>query len=167
MDLDLSWIDIGFALFVLLSMWIGLVRGFAFELLSLAGWFAAWFAALQLTPHLVGYVHLGPLGSNMNRGVTFVSVFFASLVLWSLAARMLRALIRATPLGFFDRLLGATFGLVRGLVVLLVLATMVDISPWSRSIAWQRSQGVNWLNTMLDELRPWLVDKNPLKKSTA
>ena len=92
--------------------------------------------------------------------MTFACVFLAALVLWSLAARLLRALIRATPLSPIDRVLGAGFGLLRGMVVLLVVAAVVALSPLARGEAWQRSQGAGWLNAMLHALRP--VFTNPV-----
>ena len=154
MAIDLGWVDIALAAFLALSVLVGLARGFVFELLSLAGWFAAYFVGLWLTPSFQAHVHVGVPGSTLNYGTTFACVFLAALIVWSLAARLVRALIRATPLSPFDRLLGAGFGCVRGLVVLLVVATVVGVSPWGQSSAWQRSQGVVWLNAVLHELRP-------------
>ena len=167
MTIDLGWVDIGLAAFLLLSVLIGLARGFVFELLSLAGWFAAWFAGWWLTPMFVGYIRIGEPGSTLNYGVTFACVFLVALVVWSLGARLVRALIRATPLSAFDRLLGAGFGFMRGLVVLLVVATVVGISPWGQSIAWQRSQGVVLLNTVLHELRPLFINDTAPQNPTA
>ncbi len=166
MAIDLGWVDIGLAAFMLLSIVVGLARGFVFELLSLAGWFAAYFAGLLLTPMFVGYIPIGAAGSTLNYGVTFACVFFAALVVCSLAARLLRALIRATPLSAFDRLLGAGFGCVRGLLVLLLVATAIGVSPWARSTAWQRSQGAVWLNAVLEELRPLFVNETPFRNPT-
>ena len=158
MAVDFGWVDIGFAAFLVLSVLVGLMRGVVFELLSLAGWFAAYFVALWWTPSFQTYINVGAPGSILNYGTTFACVFIVTLIVWSLGARLVRALIRATPLSPIDRLLGAGFGFVRGLVVLLVVATVVGISPWGQSPAWQRSQGVFWLNAVLHELRPLFIN---------
>jgi membrane protein required for colicin V production len=154
MGIDIGWVDIALLAFLALSVIVGLMRGFVFELLSLAGWFAAYFAARWLTPTFAPHLPIGQSGSALNYGVTFACVFLVALVVWSLGARLIRALIRATPLSPIDRLLGAAFGLLRGLVVLLVVATVVGVSPLSKSPQWQRSQGALWLNALLQELRP-------------
>jgi membrane protein required for colicin V production len=147
-------VDIGLFALLVLSMTIGLMRGFVFELLSLAGWLVAYLAGRWLTPEFQRHIHVGELGSALNYAATFAIVFLAALVLWSLGARLVRALIRATPLSTIDRLLGAGFGLLRGLVLLLIVAAAIGVSPWAKSIAWQRSQGALWLNALLQELRP-------------
>ena len=150
----ISWLDIGLMAFLLLSVLIGLMRGFVFELLSLAGWFVAYFVARLFAPSFESYIHIGELGSSLNYSATFACVFLVALVLWSIGARLVRALIRATPLSPIDRLLGAGFGLVRGMVVLLIAVLLVGMSPWAKSTMWQQSVGVAWLNAVVHELRP-------------
>ncbi len=159
--IDIGWVDIALMIFVLISVVVGLMRGFVFELLSLAGWFAAFFAGRWFTPVAQPYIHIGEPGSTLNYGTTFACVFIATLIVWSLAARLVRALIRATPLKAIDRLLGACFGMLRGLVVLLVVATVVGVSPLAGSMAWQQSRGAVWLNVLLQELRPVLANELP------
>ena len=161
MVIELGWIDIGMTALLALSVVVGLARGFVFEMLALAGWFAAYFAALWFTPTFQEAVHIGASGSSLNYLLTFGGVFLVALVAWSLIARLIRALIRATPLSLFDRLLGAAFGLLRGLVVLLVIATLVDVSAWRESSAWQRSQGGARLRAALHELRPFFSNDTP------
>jgi membrane protein required for colicin V production len=166
-NIELGWVDIGLAAFLLLSVLVGLMRGVVFELLSLVGWFVAYFVGLWLTPMFVAYIHIGAPGSMLNYVVTFACVFLVALVVWSIGARLVRALIRATPLSPLDRLLGAGFGFVRGLVVLLIVAAVVGISPWGRSPAWQSSQGVAWLNAVVHELRPVFTNEVPSSPSSS
>ena len=153
---SLGWVDIGLLAFLVLSIGFGLVRGLVFEVLSALGWVAAYFGAQWLAPLAEPYIHVGDPGSALNHGVAFASAFLVTLVVWSLAARLVRALVHATPLSPVDRLLGAGFGLVRGVVVLMALATLIGLTPLQRSPAWQQSEGVIWLNAALQGLKPLL-----------
>ena len=159
MALDLIWVDIGLLAFLALSVLVGLMRGFVFELLSLAGWFAAYFAALQWTAWALPHIPVGQPGSALKHGIAFACVFVVALIAWSLAARLVRSLIHATPLSPVDRIFGAGFGLLRGMVALLVLAAVVGITPLARSTAWQQSHGAVWLNALLQGLRPWFSNE--------
>ena len=139
-----------------LSVLVGLVRGLLFEVLSLLGWVAAYVAAQLWGGEVAPHVPVGVAGSALNDAAGFVVAFIAVLLLWSLGTRLLRWLVHATPLKLADRVLGATFGLLRGALVLLALATIVAMTPAAREPAWQASRGAGWLHGMLLELKPVL-----------
>ena len=153
---DIGWVDIAMGAFLALSVVVGLMRGVVFELLSLTGWFAAYFAARWFAPLVLPYVQVGAPESNLNQGIALVSVFIAALVIWSLVARLARLLIRATPLSAPDRLLGSGFGLLRGVLVLMVVVLVVGVTPAATSAGWHRSKAAVWLNAAVQEVRPWL-----------
>ena len=140
------------------SVIVGLVRGFVFELLSLAGWVVAWFAARWGAPLLAPQLPVGEPGSALNAGAAFTLAFAGALLGWALLARLVRLLIHATPLSLPDRLLGALFGALRGGVLLLALATVLALTPASQSAAWQGSQGARWLQQGLAALKPLLPE---------
>ena len=155
----LSWLDWTLLAVLVLSVVVGLVRGFVFECLSLAGWVAAWFAAQWGAPVLAPYLpqlSIGSAGSSLNLGLAFALVFVAALIAWSLLERLIRMLIHATPLSLPDRLLGAGFGFLRGTVLLLVVATVVTLTPASQSQSWRTSHGAHWLGVALVTLKPLL-----------
>jgi membrane protein required for colicin V production len=151
-----GWVDIALLAVLAASMLVGLLRGLVFEVLSLAGWVVAYVAAQWLAPAVAPHVAVGAPGSAINAGTAFFIVFAVVLIAWSLAARLVKMLVHATPLSLPDRVLGAGFGALRGLVVLLVLATVVAMTPAVRSAAWQGSQGAGWLALALAQLRPML-----------
>jgi membrane protein required for colicin V production len=90
--------------------------------------------------------------------VAFAVAFVGALVAWGLLARLLRLLIRATPLSLPDRLLGAVFGALRGTVLLLAVATVVLLSPAAQSELWRHSKGARWLAQALHQLKPLLPE---------
>ncbi|HZE91660.1 MAG TPA: CvpA family protein [Rhizobacter sp.] len=153
----MSWVD-GVLLGVLvLSMLVGAMRGLAFEIMSLLGWFAAYFAAQWLAPMAAPHIPLGQPGSPMNWGAAFTAVFMAALLVWAVASGVLRLLIQASPLSPVDRLLGAAFGLVRGTVLLLAAATLINLTPLAKTNSWHACVGAHWLNSALTGLRPVLA----------
>lgn len=155
----LAWVD-GLLLAVLVvSVAVGLWRGLVFELMSLVGWVAAYVAAQAFSPQLAAWVPVGSPGSALHQGAAFAATFVLALIAWSLLARLLRLVIHATPLTVIDRLLGAGFGLLRGAVLLLALATVVAFTPAVRSMAWQASTGAAWLGAALHSIQPWLPDE--------
>ena len=152
----MSAVDIGLLLVLAVSMVVGIVRGLVFELLSLVGWVVAYVAAQFLVTGVAPHVPLGKPGTALNYAASFACCFVLVLVAWMLLARVIRWVIQATPLSLVDRALGAGFGLLRGLVLLLALATVLALTPWSRSEAWQASEGASWLNGALRQLKPVL-----------
>jgi membrane protein required for colicin V production len=82
--------------------------------------------------------------------------FVVALVAWGLLARLVRLLIKATPLTIPDRLLGALFGFVRGGLLGVVVATVVALTPAAQSPLWQSSLGAQWLGVVVQGLKPLL-----------
>ena len=155
---QLSWIDWALLAVLVLSVIIGLVRGFVFECLSLAGWVVAWFGAQWAAPWLSLQLPVGAPGSALNLGAAFALAFIAALVVWGLLAKLIRMLIHATPLSVPDRLLGAGFGILRGGVLLLAVATVVGLTPAAQSKAWREARGARWLQQTLHAMKPLLPE---------
>ena len=155
---DLSWLDWTLLAVLAFSVVVGLVRGFVFECLSLAGWVVAWFAAQWGAPQLAPQLPVGAPGTALNLGAAFALTFVAALIVWTLLSRLVRLLVHATPLSLPDRLLGAVFGLLRGGVLLLAVATVMALTPASQSTVWRMSHGARWLGVALASLKPLLPE---------
>jgi membrane protein required for colicin V production len=153
-----GWIDWALLAVLALSMLVGIVRGFAFEVLSLAGWLLAWFGAQWLAPELAPHLPVGSPGSALNHAAAFVAGFIAVLLGCALLARLVRMLVHATPLSLADRALGAGFGLARGALLLLAVAMVVALTPLASSASWQASPGARWLSAALAGLQPLLPE---------
>lgn len=154
----LGWVDWGLLAVLAVSVLVGLWRGLVFELMSLVGWLVAYVAAQLWSGAVAQHLPLGTPGSALQQGLAFALTFVAALLVWALLARLARLLVQATPLTLVDRTLGAGFGLLRGGVLLLALATVVALTPAVRSQPWQASQGAAWLGVLLTGLRPMLPE---------
>ena len=150
------WLDILLGITVLISMGIGIMRGLVFEMFSVVGWFAAYFAALWLAPHLVPYIPSALSGAGLRHGIALGVTFVAVLLGWSLMSRALRMLVRGSPMSGTDRMLGAGFGIARGVVLLLAVATVIRLTPLVEAPAWRQSTAVGWLEAALRGLKPVL-----------
>jgi membrane protein required for colicin V production len=155
---QLGWVDWALLAVLVASVVVGLWRGLVFEVLSLAGWVVAFIAAQAFAPGVAAVLPIGVPGSALNHGVAFALTFLLALIVWALGSRLLRLIIHATPLQPVDRMLGGVFGLARGAVLLLAVATVVMLSPAQRSSAWQQSRGAAWLATALQGLKPVLPE---------
>ena len=155
-DVQLGWVDIALLAVFGLSVLIGLWRGFVFEIVSLLGWVVAFIIANTLGPLLAQFIPFGDVGSPVRLWVAYILVFVLVLLTCTLLARMLRALISATPLSFVDRLLGGLFGVARGALILVVVGMLVSLSPYSTSATWRNSHGALWLGMALEGLKPVL-----------
>ena len=141
-----------------LSILIGIWRGLIYELMSLAGWLVAYVVAMAFAADVGPFLPIGEPGSALNHAAAVVASFVGALIVWGLLARLVRMLIAATPLTLPDRVLGAGFGLLRGILLLLVMATALALTPAAQSPWWQQSRGAQWLGVALEGLRPVLPD---------
>jgi len=151
-----GWVDWTLLTVLALSVVVGLWRGLVFELMSLVGWVVAYVAAQLYAAQVAPHLPIGLPGSALNLGAGFALTFVGVLIGWTLLARLVRLLVHATPLTLVDRTLGAAFGLARGGVLLLALATVVAFTPAAQSQPWQDSQGAAWLRVALQGIKPVL-----------
>ncbi len=152
--MELGWVDWALLALLLLSTVVGLVRGLAFEVLSVLGWVVAYVGAQWATPRVAASIPVGSPGSALNHVATFALMFVAVLFLWAVLAWLVKKLVRASVLSTADRALGAAFGLLRGVLIALVVATLVMWTPLARSQAWQASHGAAWLQQIIAGIKP-------------
>ena len=154
----IGWVDWALIAVLTISVVVGLWRGLVFEVMALAGWVAAWFAAQWAAPEIAPHLPIGSRGGGLNLGVAFLLAFVVALLVWTLLARLVRLLVQATPLSLPDRLFGAAFGVLRGAVLLLAVATVVAFTPAAQSHDWRASHGARWLGQTLSVLKPLLPE---------
>jgi membrane protein required for colicin V production len=158
MDIALSWVDLGLAFVLLLSVAVGLWRGLVFEVMSLAGWVVAYFAAAPLSTVVAGWLPEGKFGPAVEHLAALVLAFVLILLIWSLVSRLIKTLVQASPLSVLDRLGGAGFGALRGCLVVLLLVLVVGATPFAESRTWRASQAAPVLTGVLHDLAPLLPE---------
>ncbi|HTC93680.1 MAG TPA: CvpA family protein [Terriglobales bacterium] len=146
--------DWGLVAIVLLSALMATAEGFFFEIFFLAGsvlgyLIAAW-EYTRVAPWFSQFVSAQWVANTAG----FLTVFFAVILLAGMAGRMARWIFKEAGLQWFDRALGAAFGLARGIVIATVLVmSLVAFSPGVAMVSQSRlghyflvfGYGVSWL----------------------
>ena len=152
----LDWV---FVAVLLASMLIGAWRGLVYEVLSLTGWVVSFFVAQWFAPDMAELLPMGESPGALRYAAGFVVVFVGSVFVCGFFAWLGKKLVDAIGLRPADRTLGAAFGVLRGLVLLLAVAVVVGITPMREAVWWQESQGAPVLSEMLRGLKPALPDE--------
>lgn len=152
----MGWVDLTLLAMLAISVALGLWRGLVFEVLTIAGWLVAYLAAPFVAPWLETLLPAERMGPSLLHALGLVLAFILVLLLWGLGAKLVRALIHATPLSVLDRLGGGAFGVLRGVLLGLLVVVVVGMTPAVRSQPWQDSRLAPWLHLTLSELRPML-----------
>jgi membrane protein required for colicin V production len=140
------------ALSTILAFWRGLIR----VVMSLVALIAAVLAAIQFSPDVA--TMLPPVGDNPVTGyvAAFALIFLVVALVGALLGWVLSRAIRAIGLGFVDRLLGAVFGVARGVLIVVILVLLAGLTTLPRQEWWQNALLVPPLVVAALSLRPWL-----------
>ncbi len=157
--MDVSLTDWILLLVLFVSMVVGFWRGLVYEVLSLAGWVAAFILAQWFASDVIVWLpFLKSAAEPLQYAIAFVVVFIASLFAAGMVSWLIKMLVETVGLRPVDRSLGALFGLARGMVLLLALTVVVQLTGFSTEVWWKNAHGPIWLNASLDRLKPLLPE---------
>ncbi len=137
----LNTVDIAILLVAMISIFIGAWRGFLYEVLSLAGWFAAFFLARWLAADVAAMLPMAGASAGLRLVVAFVLVFVGAAFAAGLVSWLVRKLVAQLGLRPVDRLLGAVFGMIRAVLLLIVGGFVVGMTPLAKHEMWVASAG--------------------------
>ena len=155
----MTTVDWVFLAVLTFSMLLGAWRGLVYEVLSVLGWAVSFYAAQYFSPVVAGWLPLQSSSETLRYAAAFVLVFIAAVFIAGLLAFLLKKLIESIGLRPVDRTMGAAFGLVRGVILLLAAAVVVDMTALEKSVWWQESKGAPVLNATLKGLKPMLPEQ--------
>lgn len=138
-----DFIIIGIVVFSLLvSLW----RGFVSEVLSLAGWVIAFFIAskfyqpMSLVLLQINSAYLQN-SEYLRNGIAATILFIAVLIVSGIINALLAKLVDKTGLSGTDRVLGAGFGILRGIFIVAAILFFLDtFTQFNQSVLWKESQ---------------------------
>jgi membrane protein required for colicin V production len=120
---------------ILLNMVTAAIQGFFAEILSMAGLVIGYIVAAWQYERLAAWLMSFLKNEWLADIFGFLVIFFAILILFSIAGRVMRKLMKAVGLSGFDRFLGALLGMLKGgLVVAVVLMGLTAFTPTSKML---------------------------------
>ena len=137
---------------ILLSMMRGLVR----EVLALASWVVAFIVAKVYTLQLAPLLPESIPGEALKFLAAFIILFLATLLVCSLLAIALSHIFKQVGLSWLDRGLGAVFGLLRGVLILMVLVFLAGLTSLPKDARWRNAMFSAPLEAMVVSVLPWL-----------
>jgi membrane protein required for colicin V production len=135
----MNWVDYTILAVLAVSVLVGLWRGLVSEVLSLAGWIAAFWVAWTFGPEVAAQfghsISLPAARILLGYGLCFVVV----LVVGALVRFVARRFLSSIGLGGLDRLLGMLFGFARGVLLVTLVVFLAGFTALTRESGWQRS----------------------------
>jgi membrane protein required for colicin V production len=149
--------DYAVLLIIGLSALRGLWRGLLAELFALIGWIAAFiiagYTAGLLAPHLPAH---WPGGAFTQFLLAFVLIVSAVLLIAGVLSALFDRLIGALGMRTLDSSLGLVFGMMRGVLLVIALAALAELTDLPRQEFWRKAllqpyvaQGVQILKARL------------------
>lgn len=165
-----TYFDGGVALVLLVSAILAYNRGLIRETMAIGGWIAAAIVGFVFAPWVTPIVHEIPIvrdiiGSSCELAVlsAFIVTFILALILVSVLVLVLAGTIRNSALGGIDQLLGLGFGLIRGLLLVLVILIVHDriVPEGDGIVSIENSLSREILTTSQDGLEALIPDNAP------
>ena len=141
---------------VALSLLVGVWRGVVSEILALLAWVVAFIAARTWSGYAGEILPFGLTDPLWRHVAGFVAIFLVVLILFALARWAVSLLLSAVGLAPLDRLLGAVFGVARGVLVAWVAVLLAGFTALPQQQWWRQAVLAPPLETAVLAAKPWL-----------
>lgn len=157
----MNWADYCILVVLLLSTLVGILRGFTRESFGLLTWALAIWLAWQFAHPLAGYLARWMSVPSVRLAAAAGGLFLGGLVLGSIVTHLFTLFIKHSPLVAPDRTLGAGFGLVRGIALVVIAVMLMGLTPVRQDPWWHQSRLIGPFEVAAGWLRlhvpaPWL-----------
>ncbi|HUW50797.1 MAG TPA: CvpA family protein [Sulfuricella sp.] len=140
------------------SILLGMMRGLVREALNLLAWVAAFWVANAYTVEIAPLLPAAIPTESVRFLAAFVLLFLGALLLMSLVTIALTELVKTLKLGTYDKGLGAVFGFMRGLLIVLALVLLAGLTSLPHQGFWRNSMFSAPLEAFAADVKPWLPD---------
>lgn len=123
----MNYLDIIIAIILFLFGWKGLRKGLIIEVVTLLAFGVGIYGAMHFSDftaaHLQDFMEVKPQYLNT---IAFVLTFIILVVLVNLIGRLVSNLVKSMNLGFFDKLGGFLFGIIKGVLLCSILLMVLN-----------------------------------------
>ena len=150
--------DYAVLLIIALSIMLSIIRGAVREVLSLAAWVLAFWAAQIYTVEFAALLPETLSNTSLRLMASFALVFLTVLVVMSLVAILCSKLVKASGLSVADRSLGVVFGLARGFLMVLILVLLGGLTTLPKQPTWKDALFSSQLERVATYVKTWLPE---------
>ena len=141
-----------------LSVIFSVMRGMVKEVLAILGWVAAFYVARTYTSQLLPMMPADIPTESLRILAAFLVLFLATLLLASLLAIAILAVFKKVGLGGLNRLLGAVFGVFRGVLIVCVLVFLAGLTDLPKDARWKNAMFSAPIEALVISMMPWLPE---------
>ncbi|HTH59155.1 MAG TPA: CvpA family protein [Paraburkholderia sp.] len=140
-----------------LSALRGAWRGFVGEIFGLIGWVVAFIVACRYVDRLVPWIPANWPGGELTQWlIAFALIVIGVVLVAGVANALITRLVTASGLSGVDRSLGLMFGLVRGVVLVLILVVLGGLTELPQQEFWRDALLRPYAERGVSELKPLL-----------
>ncbi|MCX7149177.1 MAG: CvpA family protein [Rhodocyclales bacterium] len=141
---------------IVASALLGFWRGVVSEILALAAWVVAFLVARAEASEVAVWL-IGQIADpGMRQAAAYVLIFVGVLIVFAIARMLISLMLKAVGLGLLDRLLGAAFGVLRGILVVWVAVLVAGMTPLPKADWWRDAMLAPPLEIAVIAAKPWL-----------
>lgn len=123
----------------LVSVLVGVLRGFTREVLSLLTWILAFAIAALFGDRFAALLESRVADPSLRDGVACGLVFFAALIVGAVITHFATQAVRESRFSAFDRTLGAGVGVLRAVIVVVVFVLVAGRLGAAEDAWWRQS----------------------------
>jgi len=152
----MTWVDYAVLGIIGVSVLLSVIHGFVRELLSLASWVVSFLVAQYFAAQAATFLPAAMQNESLRMLAGFLAVFLIVLLASTLLAIAISSLIKRAGLGAADRMLGAVFGLVRGVAVVTIIVLLAGLTALPTTPAWRQAMTSAPLEALANTVKVWL-----------
>ncbi len=157
-------LDIILSLFLVFFLFVGYKKGFISSIISLVGLSAIVILIGRFAPlakeGLIGRFALSPISATV---LSYVLIVVLIMLIAKIIKIILHKIIIFLEMNWLDKLLGSVFGLMNGVLILMLIVITIDILPISDNI-WEHTKNsklTNSIRILTQDVENNLLNKIP------